>query len=72
MKHLTDWLFGSNRHCSYGRIRLLTKDGKPVTVSKGIRYTILCNGSKLHLNGYEDLLSYCKSSEYTTTDGKHL
>ena len=72
MKHLADWLFGHNKHCSYGRMHLLTKEGVPVTISKEIRYTVYCNGSEVHINGYEDLLSYCKASQYTTADGKHL
>ena len=72
MKLLADWLFGRNRHCSYGRMLLLTKDGKPVTVSKKIRYTVRCNGSEVLINSYDDLISYCKASEYTTSDSNPL
>jgi hypothetical protein len=72
MKRFTDWLFGRNKHCSYGRIHLLTKDDVPVTISKEIRYTVYCNGSEVHINGYDDLLSYCRASQYTAADGKHL
>ena len=72
MKRLTDWFFGKNRHCTYGKMHLLTKDGVPVTISKEIRYTVRCNGSEVHINDYDDLLGYCKVSQYTTADGKHL
>jgi hypothetical protein len=72
MKRLTDWLFGKNRYCSYGKIHLLTKDGAPVTISKEIRYTVRCNGSEVHINEYDDLLGYCKASQFTTADSKHL
>lgn len=72
MKSLADWLFGRNRRCSYGRMLLLTKYGKPLTVSKEIRYNVRCNGSEVHINSYDYLISYCKASEYTTSDSNPL
>lgn len=72
MKHLAEWIFSRSRHCVYGKMHLLTKDSIPVTISKEICYTVSCNGTKIHINSYDDLLDYCKTSQYTTLDGKYL
>lgn len=68
--NLIDLLYGKNHSSSKGKIHLLKRSGEPVTITKGIRYTVTDGQSTVHINGYDDLSEYCRTAGYTYHSGK--
>ena len=67
---LIDLLYGRSHNSVKGKIHLLNRSGEPVTITKEIRYTVTDGYSNIHINGYDDLLQYCRSTGYTHRSGK--
>lgn len=72
MKKLSDRLFGKSKWCSLGTLRLVTQSGTPVTVTKEIRYTIDMDGSRVYVNGYENLVHHCRRIGITYPSGRSV
>jgi hypothetical protein len=68
--NLIDLLYGRSHSSSKGKIHLCNRSGGPVTITKEIRYTVTDGYSNIHINGYDDLLQYCRSAGYTYRSGK--
>ena len=68
--YLIDLLYGRNHNSAKGKMYLHNRSGETVTVTKEIRYTVTDGYSNIHINGYDDLLQYCRSAEYTYRSGK--
>lgn len=68
--NLIDLLYGRSHSSSKGRIHLCNRSGRPVTVTKEIRYTVTDGQSNVHVNGYDDLSEYCRTAGYTYRYGK--
>lgn len=67
---LIDLLYGRSHNSTKGKLHLHNRSGGPVTVTKEIRYTVTDGYSNIHINGYDDLLQYCRSAGYTSRSGK--
>ncbi len=63
-------LYGRSHSSAKGKIHLRNRSVEPVTVTKEIRYTVTDGYSNIHINGYDDLLQYCRSAGYTYRSGK--
>ncbi|MGI6751553.1 MAG: hypothetical protein ACOX4U_02910 [Anaerovoracaceae bacterium] len=68
--NLIDLIYGKNHNSIKGKIHLRSSSGNPVTVTKGIRYTIANGHSHVHVNDYADLREYCRNFGYTYPSGK--
>ena len=67
---LIDLLYGRSHNNAKGKILLRNRSGESVTVTKEIRYTVTDGHSNIHINSYDDLLQYCRSTGYTYRSGK--
>lgn len=67
---LIDLLYGRSHNSAKGKLHLRNRSGGPVTVTKEIHYTVTDGYSNIHINGYDDLLQYCRSTGYTSRSGK--
>lgn len=68
--NLIDLIYGKNHNSIKGKIHLRNRSGDPVTVTKGIRYTVTDGYSHVHVNDYDDLREYCRKLGYTYPSGK--
>ena len=67
---LIDLLYGRSPNSAKGKIHPRNRSGEPVTITKESRYTVTDGYSNIHINGYDDLLEYCRSAGYTYRFGK--
>lgn len=67
-----NFIFRKCKRSTHGTLCLLSSNMEPVTVKKKIRYSIRKGDSTIHVNTYADLVEFCKTSNYRTTDGKKL
>ena len=72
MKKFIDRLFGKSKRCVLGTMRLISPRGSAVTVTKEMRYTVNIDGAKVYLNGYEDLVHYCRNVGIKYPNGRSL
>ena len=71
-RYFKDFVFRRCKRSTYGTMHLVSPVREPVTVTKGIRYSIARGASTVHINSYEDLMDFCNKSGYKATDGKKL
>ncbi len=67
---IVDKLLAKSLKTTHGKLRYRNRNGDPVTITKGIHYTVNAGTSHVHIHTFEDVLEHCEHCGYVPGGGK--